>query len=99
MHERDLQRATIKHLQNCKLYYIKVHADGWCETGAPDLVTCIDGKFIAFELKTITGKTTPAQIIHQNNIVSNKGLYFIVRSIQEFKDIVSKLRGACDEKL
>jgi hypothetical protein len=58
--------------------------------GFPDLLLCIQGKFIGIELKSDIGRQSDVQKICQQRIENSCGLYYIVRSINELKQIVEK---------
>ena len=49
--EKKLQDKCIAYLKNKGIYYINKYGDGRSGKGCPDLITCINGKFVAFELK------------------------------------------------
>jgi Holliday junction resolvase len=50
-------------LRQEKVYAVKVVLAN--RNGVPDILTCINGQFVAFEVKTATGKLTQLQ---ENNI-------------------------------
>ena len=89
--EAKLQQQCIKYLKSKKIYYINIHGGGWGAKGSPDLITCINGRFTAFELKVGTNDMPPDQKIHRRRIKSNGGLHFCPRSLEEFKSIIENL--------
>lgn len=56
--------------------------------GMADILLCIHGKYIEVELKTETGKQSQVQKDHQEKIENAGGLYYIVRSFEQFKSII-----------
>ena len=62
--ETKLQQKCIEYLQSEGIYYINIHGGGWGAKGAPDLITCINGRFIAFELKVDNNDMQPDKRIH-----------------------------------
>ena len=48
--ETKLQDKAIKYLKDNGIYYINKYGDGRTAKGAPDLLVCINGRFVAFEL-------------------------------------------------
>lgn len=88
MRESVLQKKCTSYLKKQNIYYINVHGDSWGSRGTPDILACINGKFVAFELKVGENELEPAQIIHRNKIKANNGLHFSIRTIKEFIDIV-----------
>ena len=49
--EARLQNKAIEYLQASGIYYLNLFGDGWSGKGKPDLIACINGRFVAFELK------------------------------------------------
>lgn len=62
--------------------------------GIPDIIACINGRFLAFEVKTETGKLTKLQEITMQKIKSAKGQAFKVTSATEVAVILKELEGA-----
>jgi hypothetical protein len=89
--ESALQKLCIKSLIDKKIYHINIHNSGWAARGAPDLIVCIHGKFVAFELKVGANRLENAQIINAKRIIENGGLHFVVRSLDEFTSILESL--------
>lgn len=91
MLEKNLQKKCIDYLKEKDIYHVNIHGGGWGGKGTPDIIACICGKFVAFELKVGDNKMSPAQRIHKKRIVRNYGLHYVPRSLEEFKKIVSSL--------
>lgn len=94
--ESKLQQQCIKYLKEQGIYYINIHGGGWSAKGTPDLITCINGRFAAFELKVGNNEMQPDQKIHKKRIESNKGLHYCPRSLDEFIKIIESIRGEKD---
>ncbi len=90
MKETQLQEKCIKYLKSKSIYYINVHGGGWASKGSPDLITCINGKFVAFELKVKTNDLQPDQRIHRKRILINGGQHYCPRTLREFKSIIEE---------
>lgn len=54
---------------------------GYGKSGVPDIVACIDGKFIGIECKANGGKPTALQLKNLNAIVTAGGYAFVVDDI------------------
>jgi hypothetical protein len=54
-----------------------------CTPGAPDICVMVDGKLIAIEVKSPTGRQTKAQELFQFNLEAVGGKYLIARSIDD----------------
>ena len=57
--------------------------------GSPDIVACIEGKFIGIECKTKKGKVEAHQIEFGERIARAGGQYIIARSLEEFRENIS----------
>ena len=57
--------------------------------GTPDVTVCCDGTFIGLEIKTATGRQSPAQKKAQAEIERSGGKYHIIRSLADIKAIFS----------
>lgn len=90
--EKKLQDKAIAYLKGNKIYYINQFGDGFTGKGKPDLVTCIDGKFVAFELKVGKNDLQDDQVIHKRRIEKSNGLHFSPYTIDEFIEIVERLK-------
>ncbi len=58
--------------------------------GIPDIIACINGRFVAFEVKTETGKLTKLQEITIQKIRNAKGQAFKVTSAAEVTQILAR---------
>jgi Holliday junction resolvase len=84
-------KAYLKTLEGCFAW--KEHGGIYGTGGIPDIIVCFNGRFIAFECKTETGKTTALQAITINKIREAGGVAGVVRSVDEAKAILNKLQN------
>lgn len=89
--ESQLQKKCIKHLEEQGVYHLNIYGSGRTGKGAPDLIACINGRFVAFELKVGDNDLSPAQEIHMRQIIRSEGDHYTPRSLEEFKEIVEGL--------
>lgn len=94
MLERDLQKKCVEYLKREGIYYLNIHGGGWGTRGAPDLLACIAGRFVAFELKVGSNQMAPAQKIHKGRIEASGGRHYVPRSLEEFKRMVEEAKHA-----
>ena len=52
--------------------------------GFPDIIICLEGRFIGLELKSKSGKQSPAQKLAEKKIIENGGLYYLIRNWEDF---------------
>lgn len=89
--EKKLQDKCIAYLTFRGIYHINQYGNGWSAKGAPDLVACINGRFVAFELKVGKNDLQDDQKIHKARIEISGGLHFKPYTFEEFKTIVEDL--------
>lgn len=89
--EKKLQDKAIAHLQSLGIYYLNLYGDGMSGKGKPDIIACINGQFVAFELKVGENDLQDDQKIHRLRIRRSKGLHFSPYTLDEFKSIVERL--------
>lgn len=90
--EKSLQDKAIKYLKDQRIYYINKFGDGWSAKGAPDLIVCIKGRFVAFELKVGENDLQDDQKIHRIRIRRSGGLHYSPYTLDEFIKIVEELK-------
>lgn len=101
--ESMIQRAILDYLETVDNIYFFRAGSGAFQTaqgryvktgrpGVPDIVACINGKFIGLEVKTETGSQSKAQKEAEINIAKSGGKYFIVRSVQDVKNIIGGIK-------
>lgn len=88
MRESDLQNKCIKYLKSKKIYHLNLFGDGFTGKGKPDVIVCLNGEFIAFELKVGKNGLQDDQVVHRNRILHSGGKHFAPRTINEFKEII-----------
>lgn len=91
--EKKLQDKAIAYLRKQNIYYINQFGDGFTGKGKPDLVTCINGHFVAFELKVGKNNLQDDQVIHKRRIERSNGLHYAPYTIEEFIEIVEELQN------
>lgn len=89
--EKKLQDKCIDYLKSNGIYHINKFGDGWSAKGAPDLFACINGKFVAFELKVGENDLQDDQKIHRIRIRRSGGLHYSPYTLSEFISIVEDL--------
>ena len=57
------------------------------ERGCPDILCCDNGRFVGLEVKSGTGKLSPAQRLQAKRIRDAGGECYTVRNLQDCKDI------------
>ena len=89
--EKNFQDKAIRYLKDHKIYYINQYGNGWSAKGAPDLVVCLNGRFVAFELKVDKNHMQSDQVIHKMRIERSGGLHYTPYTLEEFIKTVEEL--------
>ena len=89
--EKKLQDKAIDYLERRGIYNLNLFGDGWSGKGKPDLIVCINGRFVAFELKVGENDLQDDQKIHRLRIRRSGGLHYAPYTIEEFISIVEDL--------
>ncbi|GHU58889.1 hypothetical protein FACS1894133_4520 [Clostridia bacterium] len=94
MLEKNIVAAIMRYLKSVpECFAWKQHGGRYGTAGLPDIIVCLDGKFIAFEVKTETGKLTKLQEITILKINAAKGKAYKVTTLQEVREIIQNLNG------
>lgn len=90
--EKNTENKIKKYLASKGHYHFKVFGGGiFGRAGIPDIICCINGKFVAFEVKSSIGTTSKLQEYHIAQIKKSGGLAFVVRSLGEVMKILEQI--------
>lgn len=70
-------------------FFFKVLGSAFSMPGVPDLIGCIDGRFIALEVKTSIGKPSKIQLHVISIILRAGGIAGVVRSYDDVLELLS----------
>lgn len=76
----------LKTLENC--FFWKEHGGLYGTAGIPDIICCLGGMFVAFEVKNETGEVTRLQEATLRKIRTAGGVAVVVRSVEDVKDVI-----------
>jgi len=94
MLEKDITNAILRYLKTVPgCFCWKTHGGAYGTAGIPDIIVCLDGRFLAFEVKTPSGKLTTLQESTLRKINAAKGIACKVTSLQEVKKIIENLNS------
>lgn len=92
-----LWRNNVGHVTYWKQDGSKVEFDYGLEEGSADLIGCLNGRFIALEVKRPGEHQRPAQVEWEGRVKFNHGFYAVVRSVEEARAAIARARtGACE---
>ena len=93
MKESEIISAVKEYLKTVEgCFFWKEHGGQFGQAGLPDLIVCLNGRFIAFEVKAEKGKTTVLQEVTLRKIRKAGGIAEVVRSVEDAKAVIKKLR-------
>lgn len=81
-------REFLKTLPN--QWNFKVFGNAFQESGIPDIVGCINGRFIGLEIKSSRGKASDLQL-YKIDLINKAGGYAAVVSPKNWEEVKSKL--------
>jgi Holliday junction resolvase len=94
MLEKNIVAAIMRYLKTVPdCFCWKQHGGQFGTAGLPDIIACIGGRFVAFEVKTESGKLTKLQESTIQKIKAAKGKAYKVTTLQEVREIVKNLNG------
>lgn len=84
-------KTFLETLDNC--FYYKHHASRYGKAGIPDIIACINGRFVGIEVKASKGKPSPLQVRNVNLITCAGGYATIVYpdQFEELKSILTMI--------
>jgi Holliday junction resolvase len=76
--EKWVKAQVVKMLKDIDAYYFFPVASGWMSNGVPDIIACINGRFVGIECKAGKNGTTAIQDKNLVSIKKNGGVALIV---------------------
>lgn len=86
--ESKVKKRVKDILKNLGAYYVMPVTSGYGNSGAPDFLVCIRGKFIGIECKS--GKKKPTALQEKNlNLIDNAGGWTFVVNEESVEQLVN----------
>ena len=91
--EKIFENKIKSYLKSIGAYFIKTHGDRFSKVGTPDILACVNGKFVAVEVKGEKGKPSELQLYHIEQIQKAGGYAIILypKDFEKFKKDVENL--------
>ena len=97
--EGKIKAKIDKLLKAYKVWYYSPQAGPHGQSGIPDRVACVRGRFVGIEAKANkTCKPTAMQIMQGRNIVNAGGLWFLVYDGATLAELEDYLNHACYQR-
>lgn len=91
MLEKQIENKIKKLLTNSGAYFFKHFGCKFSRAGVPDLIACLNGRFIAIEVKRTDGKLSELQKIHIQQIEDAGGIAIVARSVEEVQECLNSI--------
>lgn len=89
--EKAVENKIKKWLKDKGYWFFKVHGSIFQPTGIPDILACVNGKFVAIEVKrTKGGVVSPLQKAQIQKIKENGGIAGVASTMDEFLEILKE---------
>lgn len=87
--ETDLQNDVLAYLNKCKIFHFRTQMGNL--SGYPDIIACINGKFVGIELKRENGKgrATAQQKLMKADIEASNGICLITNKLEDVIALVN----------
>lgn len=94
--EKQFENKVKRYLKSKGIYYFKYFGNAYSTAGILDLTLCVNGRFVAVELKAEKGKTSILQNYNIEEIKRNGGIAIVLRpsGFDNFKKLIEELLNA-----
>ena len=91
--EKTFENKIKAYLKSIGAYFIKTHGDRFSRIGTPDIIACVNGYFVAVEVKADNGKPSDLQLYHLDEIRKAGGHSFLLypKDFENFKNFCENL--------
>lgn len=91
--EKSFENKIKRYLKERGCYRVKYHGNYYSENGTPDILACVNGYFLAIEVKAPEGKPSELQLAKIAEIRKAGGFAYVVYPSGWFKlkDIIDGL--------
>lgn len=98
--EKRFENKIKAYIKNKGGWFVKFFANRNTKKGIPDILACINGYFIAIEVKDDHGSPTELQMYNCNKIREAGGLAYVVypSGFEALKSIIDDLDHDCYDK-
>lgn len=96
MREKLFERKIREYLESRGHWVVKFFANGYTKSGIPDLLACVNGRFVAIEVKGDNGNVSPLQVYTNGKIKDSGGIAMVVYPSQ-FENFCRKIEEVAKE--
>lgn len=91
--EKNYENRIKKYLESKGAWFVKFFANAYTSSGIPDILSCINGRFVGIEVKQETGKPSLLQKVHLKRIGEAGGIGILAypSGYQKLKELIDNL--------
>ena len=91
--EKTFENKVKKFLEANGAWYVKFFANSYTKSGIPDILACVNGYFVAIEVKAQNGKPSELQLYNVRKIREAGGFAMILypSAFERFKKFIVEL--------
>lgn len=92
--EKQFEQKIKNFLKSQNCYRVKYFGCGFSQAGVPDILACVNGHFLAIEVKAERGRVSELQRVNIERINKCGGVALVVKpsNFEELKQIIFKLK-------
>lgn len=83
--EKHIENKIKEYLDSLGSFFIKTHGNMFSKAGTPDIIACINGRFVGIEVKKPGGKTSALQVAQIKLIKQAGGVAFVADNLEHVK--------------
>ena len=72
--EKNFENRIKKYLDKKGCWFVKFFANAYTSSGIPDILVCVNGRFVGIEVKQETGKPSLLQKVHLKRLGEAGGI-------------------------
>lgn len=104
--EKNFENKIKKFLKEQGCWFVKYFANRNTRSGVPDLLACVNGYFVAIEVKGENGKPSELQLWNRDKIREAGGIAIVLYpdQFEDFKQYIKKIKNGffafrnCDQE-
>ena len=91
--EKNYENRIKKYLESKGAWFVKFFANAYTSSGIPDLLICLNGRFVGIEVKQETGKPSLLQKVHLKRIGEAGGIGVLAypSGYEDLKNLIDNL--------
>lgn len=92
--EKNFENKIKRFLDDNGCWFVKYFANRMTKSGVPDILACVNGRFVGIEVKATNGHPSELQIWNRDKIRGSNGICIVLYPEQwnEFVDLIHMLR-------